>query len=238
MSSLFEELDYRPTEIGELSLRRRRDLYTGNDIYEIKLGEEYLMSSRFTDSEVALGRLGVAEHPGSELDIVVGGLGLGCTAAAVLESQRVHSVLVVEVLQPVIDWHRRAILPHGKELSSDPRCRFVAGDFFAMALSPDGGGFDPQQPDRTFDVVLLDIDHSPSIHLDSHNAALYQLDGLQQLSTHLKPGGVFGLWSNDPPDSAFTEKLKQVFPTARAEEIAFHNPLQNREAVQTVYLAG
>ncbi|MFC5482990.1 hypothetical protein ACFPNZ_08170, partial [Microvirga aerilata] len=60
MSALFEELDYRPTPMGALSLRRRRNLVSGGDIYEIKLGDEFLMSSLFTASEIARAQLGLA----------------------------------------------------------------------------------------------------------------------------------------------------------------------------------
>ena len=58
MSAAFEELDYRPTPIGALSLRRRRELTLGVDVFEIKLGDEFLMSSLFTASEIALGAAG------------------------------------------------------------------------------------------------------------------------------------------------------------------------------------
>ena len=61
MSLYFEELDFRPTAMGVLSLRRRRQLSTGIDVFEIKLGDEFLMSSLFTASEIALARLGLAE---------------------------------------------------------------------------------------------------------------------------------------------------------------------------------
>ena len=70
MSLHFEELDYRPTPIGALSLRRRRELSLGVDVFEIKLGDEYLMSSLFTASEIALARLGLAELSGADLDVV------------------------------------------------------------------------------------------------------------------------------------------------------------------------
>ena len=60
MSRLFEELDYRATPIGELSLRRRRELSLDVEVYEIKLGDEFLMSSLFTASEIALARLGLS----------------------------------------------------------------------------------------------------------------------------------------------------------------------------------
>jgi len=71
----FEELDYRPTPIGALSLRRRRELKLGVDVFEIKLGDEFLMSSLFTASEIALARLGLAELSEHGLDVVVGGWG-------------------------------------------------------------------------------------------------------------------------------------------------------------------
>jgi hypothetical protein len=74
MSLYFEELDYRPTPIGALSLRRRRELSLGVDVFEIKLGDEYLMSSLFTASEIALARLGLAESSGADLDVVVAAL--------------------------------------------------------------------------------------------------------------------------------------------------------------------
>src|SRR5512141_1674504 len=106
MSRLFEELGYRQTPIGALSLRRRRELSLGVDVFEIKLGDEFLMSSLFTASEIALARLGLAAlvRPKSNaaLDVVVGGLGLGYTAQAVLEHSTVGSLIVVEALQPVI----------------------------------------------------------------------------------------------------------------------------------------
>ena len=72
MSVYFQELDFRPTPMGVLSLRRRRQLSSGIDIYEIKLGDEFLMSSLFTVAEIALARLGLAELVRTDLDVVVG----------------------------------------------------------------------------------------------------------------------------------------------------------------------
>lgn len=102
MSLYFKELDYRSTPIGALSLRRRRDPKLGVEVFEIKLGDEYLMSSLFTASEIALARLGLAGLSGDNLDVVVGGLGLGYTAKAVMEHRQVNSLLVVEALKAVI----------------------------------------------------------------------------------------------------------------------------------------
>lgn len=235
MKTLFEELDYRQTPIGPVSLRRRHDLVLGVDVIEIKLGEEFLMSSYFTASEIALARLGLAACDGTTLDVVVGGLGLGYTAQAVLEGAHVGELLVVEMLEAVIDWHTSGVLPLGSALTGDARCRIVQGDFFAMARGH--AGFDPAQPGRCFDAVLVDIDHSPAALLDARSTSFYQPEGLRALAAHLKPGGVFGLWSNDKPDADFTAQLERVFAQAWAEPVTFHNPLQDRPFTQTVYLA-
>jgi spermidine synthase len=235
MGHLFEELDYRPTPIGALSLRRRRELTLDVDVFEIKLGEEFLMSSLFTTSEIALAHLGLAALEKDQLDVVVGGLGLGYTARAVLDEDRTASLIVVEMLEPVIDWHRTGLLPLGPGLAEDERCRLVQGDFFAMTTS--ASGFDPDEPGRSFDAILLDIDHSPDALLDDRSTSFYRPDGLRALSAHIRPGGVFGLWSNEKPDPAFTERLANVFAKAWAEPVTFHNPLQDRPFTQTVYLA-
>ena len=235
MSRLFEELDYRPTPIGALVLRRRREARLGVDVLEIKLGEEHLMSDLFTASEIALAELGLAACAGEGLDVVVGGLGLGYTARAALGEPRLGSLVVVEYLEAVIDWHRTGLLPLGSELVADPRCRLVEGDFFAMARGE--AGFDPEAPGRLFDAILLDIDHSPDALLDPRSESFYQPEGLEKLAAHLKPGGIFGLWSDERADDAFTVRLSTVFAHAWAEPVTFHNPLQDRPFTQTVYLA-
>jgi spermidine synthase len=234
LSARFEEIDWRETSIGAISLRRRLDPSLNIEIYEVKLDDEFLMSSLFTVAEIALATLGLADLTGTDLDVVVGGLGLGYTARAVLTDARVRSLTVVEALSEVIGWHQRALLPFAVELTSDPRSRLVQGDFFAML---DGTGFDPDAPDRLFHAILLDIDHSPRQVLQPGNAAFYTPEGLRRLAGRLHPGGVFALWSNDPPDEDFNTALGQVFATSRAQVVAFDNPLQGRESTNTVYVA-
>ncbi len=237
MSMQFEELDFRPTPLGDLSLRRRRVPSLGDlDVFEIKLGEAFLMSSLFTRVEEALAEIGLAGLESHELDVVVGGLGLGCTAHAALQNPAVRSLLVVDALDAVIDWHRRGLLPLGPKLTSDPRCRFVNGDFFALADNPEEG-FDSAQPGRRFDAVLLDIDHSPDHLLHARHGSFYELEGLRRLAAQLKPGGVFALWSDDPPDATFLEKLAAVFAASASRIVTFDNPLQDRESASTVYVA-
>ncbi len=237
MAFVFEELDYQKTPLGDISLRRRAEPRLGGKIlYEVKLGDEFLMSSLFTEAEIQLARLGLAELEGADLDIVVGGLGLGYTAVAALENPSVRSLMVVEVMQPVIDWHRRSLVPLGKELVSDPRCTLVHADFFDIAASS-SMGFDRSGVNRQVHAVLLDIDHSPSHWLNPGNGAFYTAQGLRNLAEKLHPGGVFGLWSNDPPDAGFTRLLDSVFQSSEAHVVTFRNPYRGGESSNTVYLA-
>jgi spermidine synthase len=237
MSINFEELDYRQTHLGELILRRRRVPALGDtEVYEVKLGDAFLMSSLFTTGEIALAELGLAELDTAPLDVVVGGLGLGYTAGAALDHPTVRSVLVIEALAEVIDWHQRGLVPLGAKLTADQRCRLINGDFFALANSP-GQGFDPQTPDRRFHAILLDIDHTPRHLLQPGHGAFYEPTGLRHLTTYLHPSGVFALWSNDPPDNDFLEALDSTFAASQAHVVTFHNPLLNCEAACTVYVA-
>jgi len=234
MSAHFEEIDWRRTPLGEVSLRRRWDIAHGIDVYEIKLDDDFLMSSLFTAGETELARLGLAELPDTRLDVAVGGLGLGYTAHRVLADSRVASLVVVEALDAVIEWHERKLLPLSADLTADLRYRTVHGDFFT--LFSDSGPEPGITPSR-FHAVLLDIDHSPSAVLHPSHAAFYQPAGLRHLNGHLHPGGVFALWSNDPPDHDFTTVLASVFDYAKAHVVEFPNPLQDRPAANTVYLA-
>ena len=233
MSRDFEELDYRQTPLGDLTLRRRRVLSLGGiDVFEVKLGEAFLMSSLFHEVEVALANLGLAALDAGARDVVVGGLGLGYTAVAALEDAEVRSLVVVDALDAVIDWHRRGLVPLGQKLTADPRCRFLHGDFFAMANSE--AGFDSG---KKFHAVLLDIDHSPRNLLHPRNAAFYEPAGLRALAAHLHERGVFALWSDDPPDDEFLRSLSEVFATAEAHVVKFANPLLDCESASTVYVA-
>lgn len=210
MSARFEEIDWRPTAMGDISLRRRRDPASGTDVYEVKLGDEFLMSSLFTAGEIALAELGLAKLQDAELDVVVGGLGLGYTAEAALDDPRVRSLTVIDTLAEVIDWHRRGLVPLGARLTSDPRCRLVQGDFFAMAA--DSRGLDPMEPSRRFHAVLLDVDHSPRHVLHPRHAALYQPAGLRALAEHLHPNGVFAPVVERPAGRTVHHRTRRGLP--------------------------
>ena len=233
---MFEEIDSQASPIGEISLRRRRmPAFGERDIYEVKLGDEFLMSSMFVDAEQALSSLGLAALEGDKLDLVVGGLGLGYTAVEALKDTRVNEMLVVDALDTVINWHKDELVPLGKILNADARNRYISGSFFTLAVAPDIG-FDPENPGRRFDAILLDIDHSPTEFLNSANAHFYTQENLSLMAQQLKPNGVFAMWSQNLPESAFEELLNSVFDQVESHVVSFFNPFRNCESTNSVYV--
>jgi len=229
-----EELDFRKTPLGELVLRRRRSSSVpGEPVYEVKLDDEMLMSSAVNASERALARLAFERRSEEPSDVLIGGLGLGYTAAAVLEFACVRRLLVVELLAPVIAWHLNRLVPMAGTLLDDPRCTFVEGDFFehvAPGTTTETGG--------CYDAILLDIDHSPESWLQLQHGGFYTAAGLRGLSEHLRPGGVFGIWSASEPSQRFLNLLESVLPNPRSHEISFLNPHVGETDSNWVVVAG
>ncbi len=233
MTRVFEELDYQETALGELVLRRRRAPSVSDEwVYEVTLDHEMLMSSTVNVSERALARLALECKGSQPCDVLVGGLGLGYTAVAALEYQNVKRVAVVELLAPVITWHRNRLVPMAGKLIDDPRCCIVEGDFFAHV------GAEPSTRQPRYDVVLLDIDHSPDCLLQERHAAFYVATGLRDLADRLRPGGIFGLWSAWRPSAEFIDTLANVFPCVHCREVGFFNPHISEADSNWIVLAG
>ena len=237
MDFIYEELDFRPTPIGELMLRRRRMPQFGDrDIYEVKLGEHFLMTSLFHEAESQLASMGLAALNRDPLDVVVGGLGLGYTAAEALKDRRVESLVVVDFLEAVLGWHQTGLVPLGRTLMDDERCRMVQADFFALSRDVTKS-FDPDHPAKRHDVILLDIDHTPTHVLSQTNTHFYTEEGLGELARHLKPGGVFAMWADGIPEDEFTRRLNGVFAHAESHTIEFDNAITGDVSKGSVYVA-
>lgn len=237
MSARFEELDRRQTPMGELTLRRREEPTLRVEVHEVKLDDEFLMSSLFTAAEIELARLALTkleDFGADSIEVIVGGLGLGYTAHAVLEDPRVRSMRVVEALPEVIEWHERGLLPLAASLTGDPRCELINDDFFAIVAR--GASFGPGTSSRSH-AVLVDIDHSPRHVLHPSHAAFYEREGLQRLADRLHPGGVFGLWADGQPDDEFVAVASDVFASCEARVVSFPNFYTGGESASTVYLA-
>ncbi len=224
----FEILDYADTPLGPLCLRRRELLSKrGTIVTEVTLNHEFLMSSYNTISERALADEALRLHPGVDLRVLVGGLGLGYTALEVLRSPRVERVEVVEFLPEVIGWLERGLLPLATELAADRRLRVVEGDIYELLREP---------PRDTHDLILIDVDHNPDEVLHPANAWFYTVGGLKRAREHLAPGGVLAVWSSEE-DASFARALEQVFPFVRVEPVVWHNELIDKEQRDDLFLA-
>jgi len=238
LTELLEELEVHDTRLGKLVLQRVPATPDGRpEIFEVILDDQFLMSSFINHSEIALAHMGLtALGEVEDMDVVVGGLGLGYTADAALDFPNLRSLLVVEYLPQVISWHHRGVVPLGEKLTADKRCRFVQGDFFAMA-GPAGPSFDPRTPDRRFHAILVDIDHKPTDLLHNSHEDFYKPAGLRNVARYLHPGGIFGVWATGPRDPAFLATLGEVFTECQAQKVEFYAANDPTDALDTVYLA-
>lgn len=228
---LFEILAHEPTSLGMLTLRRRELLSKpGTVVTEMVLDHELLMSSHVTESERMLARRALDMHGGRRLKVLVGGLGLGYTVREVLKSDRVAAVEAVEYLPQVIKWLEGDLIPLAGELKDDGRLRVVCGDVYArLASAP--------MPEQTWDLIIIDVDHSPDEPLGSTSSNFYTEAGLRRTREHLAPGGVLAVWSY-ARTSPFAEALGRVFPGVKVEPVTVYNEVAGEEQTDWLFLAG
>ena len=226
--SNIEFLAYETTPLGDLCLRRRELLSRpGTFITEITLDFELLMSSYNTVSERALASEALARHPGRDLSVLVGGLGLGYTANEVLQSPRVGRVEVIEFLPQVVGFLRQGLVPLSPALLGDPRFAVREGDVYAALREP---------PGERWDLVLIDVDHSPEEQLGAGNESFYTEAGLTRAKQHLAPGGILAVWSY-AESSPFADALRAVFTVAETVPVRFVDDLLDEEHTDWLFLA-
>jgi spermidine synthase len=226
--SNLELLAYEDTPLGPLCLRRRRLLSDPSTVVtEVTLNHAFLMSSYNTASERALASIALEVHPGADLRVLIGGLGLGYTAQAALASERVTAVEVVEFLPQVIDWLEQDLVPLSGELKADPRLLTTHGDVYARLAGP---------PSERFDLILVDVDHAPDDPLGDTSGAFYTREGLERARRHLAPGGILGVWSY-AESSPFADSLRGVFPEVRVEPVSFYNRMIDEETTDWLFFA-
>ncbi len=226
--SNFKILAYESTPLGILILRRRELLSEpGTVVTEVTLNHEFLMSSYHTASKRALASVALDMFKGQNIQVLVGGLGLGYTASEVLASDRVDQVEVVELLPQVIGWLDQDLIPLADSLQGDPRLLVSQGDIYERLWHP---------PIRQFDVILIDVDHSPEDHLNSANNLFYMEAGLQRARLHLAKDGILGVWSY-AESSPFADALRQVFPEVRIKPVTFNNIHVNETVTDWLFFA-
>jgi spermidine synthase len=228
VSKAFEVLACDDSKLGLLVLRRRELLsQPGVVVTEVTLNHELLMSSYLTLSERTLASFALGLHSGSDLKVLVGGLGLGYTASEALASPRVARVDVVEYLPEVIGWLRDGKVPLAESLTAEPRLNVIEGDVYAILAGT---------PAQTYDLVLIDVDHSPAEPLGGQSVAFYREPGLRAARAHLAPGGVLGVWSY-AESSPFRDALAAVFREVHAEPVTAWNDLVDEEQTDWLFFA-
>jgi spermidine synthase len=183
------------SERGELTLLRRPD-----GALELRVNGLFAMDTAETSSERLLASATIdatvrdRSDAGTSLRVLVGGLGLGFTVAALLDDPRIERVVVVEIEADLVRWHRSGVVPHPRAESSgpngalldDPRLEVVVGDVRGVVA---------EQPRSAYDVMLLDVDNGPGFLLYDANAAIYREPFLRECADGLRPDGAVAIWS-------------------------------------------
>lgn len=175
-------------------------LYQGKDDFYIKVsGGHELMSTRKHGSEDALGSLPCKrlKNPGSAR-VLIGGLGMGFTLAAVLaEVGSKAEVTVAELIPEVVDWNRGPLGERSGNPLDDPRTKIYIGDVAELL----------RHSHACFDVIALDVDNGPEGLTKRANDWLYSMQGIIAAQNALTPTGMLAYWSAGP-DPAFHERLR------------------------------
>ncbi|SEE18349.1 spermidine synthase [Ruania alba] len=208
----------RDSPRGPITLLRR------GRVLELRVNGVFVMDTAETSTERALAEAALERAPHAS-SVLVGGLGLGFTAAEVLTDPRVDDLLVAEIEPAVVDWLRDGTVPHGPDLLADDRVHVEVQDV-ADVVS--------KSPAESLDLALLDVDNGPEYLVHAGNAELYGTSFLASARQVLRPGGVLVVWAANRA-TALLESLADVF--GRAEEVPLPVRLQSRAEQYWLYLA-
>jgi spermidine synthase len=214
-----EEVARAESERGEVVLLRRD---TG--AVELRVNGVFVMDTVETSTEQALASraLAVVDEPRA---VLVGGLGLGFTAHAVLADPRVEKVAVVEIEEALVGWMRDGTVPHGPSFLADERLTIVVADVRAAVA---------EATPASYDLVLLDVDNGPGYLVHDGNAEVYAAPFLRQVHDLLRPGGALVVWSAAPAPE-LGEAVAEVF--GAVAPVPFDVDLQGRPEQYWLYQA-
>ena len=186
-------------------------LYRRGEEYSIRIGHHELMNNREHGSEDALAEL-VCKRLSGKVRVLVGGLGMGFTLAAVLRDvTRDSEVVVAELVPAVVRWHRGVLAKVSNGALDDPRVTIREADVAHVIA----------ERREAFDAILLDVDNGPAGLTAKTNDRLYGLNGLRSAYAALRPKGMLAVWAADP-DPRFTKRLQQVGFTAEEIRVRGH----------------
>jgi spermidine synthase len=158
------------------------------------------MNSRKHGSEDALGTLPCRRLAHREsAKVLIGGLGMGFTLAAVLREVGPNArITVAELIPEVVEWNRGSLGECSGYPLEDPRTHIYIGDVARLLRSKRGA----------YDVIALDVDNGPEGLTNSSNDWLYSTSGVLAAQQALTPDGVLAYWSAGP-DAAFSDRLRR-----------------------------
>ena len=206
---------------GEVVLRRRSG--AGTDIDELIINGIFAMDSRETSTERALADLALADQ--AQRRVLLGGLGLGFTAAQLLATGVDH-LDVIEIQECLIGWAYAGLTPTLASVAGDPRAALHAADIGAVLV---GGQPDPAGP---WNAIVLDVDNGPDFLIDDANAGLYTAPGLAAAYGQLADGGTLAIWCQGPaPELLGT--LRQI--SASATPHVYSRVREGRRLTYVIY---
>jgi spermidine synthase len=190
--------------------------------YMIWVNGRELMSTRHAHSEEQLGVLGcqlLREH--RRASVLIGGLGLGFTLRAALQTLgRDAHVMVAELMPEVLEWNKNPAYPLASAALADRRTEVVLGDV-AQVVGASAA---------RFDAILLDADNETTAMNTRGNSSLYQSSGVARIARALRPGGLVAYWSvGEEPSlvrqlksSGFEVEMLRVKRYAEAKGCGYH----------------
>lgn len=210
-----ETLARAQTPHGEIALRRRAE------VVELIVSGVFAMDSTEVTSELALADAAGAP-PGR---VLVGGLGLGYTAARLLENGAAR-LDVVELAGPLIEWAGGGVTETLGRVARDPRAHLHQADIGEWIGATT----------NYFDAILLDVDNGPSFLIHPNNARLYATEWLTTALTRLAPGGLLAVWCERPSPS-LREALGRLPQVAQVCEDLLPVRREGREFSYALYRA-
>ena len=206
---------------GDVVLRRRH--VAGADVEELIVNGVFAMDSADTETELRLAEVALAGS--AQHRVLVGGLGLGYTAAALLLAGVDH-LDVVEIEECLVDWAYAGLTPTLATVAGDPRVDLYAADVTAVLAGHRHG------PKGPWDAIVLDVDNGPDFLIHGTNSALYTAESLAAAYAQLSEGGTVGIWCQGPaPDLLAT--LRRISPTARPH--IYRRVRQGRQVSYVIY---
>jgi len=201
MAQPWKTIESIATDEGTLELRQR-----GERDFLIMIGSQVLMNSLANRSEVVLGQLGCnhlreSAHP----RVLVGGLGMGFTLKAVLDTLPASAQVVVSELNPaVVEWCRGPLAALTDSAVNDPRVSVEIVDVaYRIRKSAVNGG------EARFDAIVLDLYRGPHAKTHHSDDPLYGSRAIENMRAALKPCGVVAVWGENY-DESFDNRLRSA----------------------------